>query len=170
MTNSVSHDEGVRQVRLLCPETKRWRTYEVDAALDVALVQRLNDLAFAYGAEIVSLCAGHRGRALRDGGFAFEDERSCAEVRVAIFFPRRQRLAAQQARVCIEVLARACSGPDTVVETFHEPDIDRGSGMRGLHRGRSLVAARHRRQTAEAPAATREWWTGLVERLEGGSL
>jgi hypothetical protein len=142
----------------------------MDAALDVALVQQLNDLAFAYGAEIVSLCAGHRGRALRDGGFAFEDERSCAEVRFAIFFPTRQRLAAQQARVCMEVLARACAGPDTVVETFHEPDIDPGLGKRGLHHGRSLVAVRHRRETAEAPAATREWWTGLVERLGGSRL
>jgi hypothetical protein len=100
-----------------------------------------------------------------------EDEHAFAEVRFAILFPSRQRLAAQQARICIEVLARACSGPDTVVETFHDPDIDRGSGkQRGYHLGRSLVAARHTRPTADAPALARGWWRGLVDRLDGSRL
>ena len=172
MPTTVLPAEGVLQVRLLCPETKRWRTYEVDAALDLTLVQHLNDLAFAHGAEVVSLCAGHEVRDPGgEAGVAIDGERAFAEARFAIFFPSRQRLAAQQARVCIEVLARACAGPDTVVETFHELDIDRGSGKRqGFHLGRSLVAVRHTRPTAEAPAMALAWWRGLVDRLDSNKL
>ena len=156
-----SHDR-VRQVRLRCPETKRWRTYELDAELDVALVQRLNDHAFAHGAQIVSTCVGH---AQTPDGYL---ECSFAEVRFATFFPSWDRLAAQQARICIEVLARASAGRDTVVEVFHEPDLDRGFPTPRRRRlGRSLVAVRHARPTAEAPALAQEWWGHLAERLDG---
>ena len=150
------------------PETKRWRTYQLDTALEVALVQRLNDLAFIHGAEIVSMCAGHEEP---PGGApdlpATLGERSFAEVRFAVFFPSWHRLAAQQARICIELLARASAGQDTVIETFHEPDLDRGSRMpRERQHGRSLVAVRHARPTAEAPTLAQEWWHRLVERLD----
>lgn len=168
----ASSNDGVRQVRLRCPETKRWRTYELDAALEVAVVQRLNDIAFVHGAEIVSTCAGHGespGSVLALP--AHLGERSFAEVRFAVFFPSWHRLAAQQARICIEVLARTCAGQDTVIETFHEPDLDRGSGMpRGRRHGRSLVTVRHARPTAEAPAVAQEWWRRLVERLDGSGM
>ena len=52
-------ENGVRHVRLRSPDQNRWRTCESDAALDPVLMQRLNDLAFARGTEIVSTCAGH---------------------------------------------------------------------------------------------------------------
>lgn len=164
-------NDGVRQVRLLCPETKRWRTYELDVGLEVALVQRLNDLAFVHGAEIVSMCTGHGeppgGALVLPTALG---ERSFAEVRFAAFFPSWHRLAAQQARICIRLLARACSGQDTVIETFHEPDLDQGTRMpRERRHGRSLIAVRHARPTAEAPTLTQEWWRRLVDRLDGSS-
>jgi hypothetical protein len=165
-------NDGVRHVRLRCPETKRWRTYELDATLEVALVQHLNDLAFVHGAEIVSTCAGH-GDGPNDSLVlpTMLGEHSFAEVRFAIFFPSWHRLAAQQARICIEALARACAGQDTDIETFHEPDLDRGSGTtRGRRLGRSLVAVRHARPTAEAPALAQVWWGRLVERLGDSKL
>jgi hypothetical protein len=161
-------ENGVRHVRLRSAETKGWRTYELDAALDPALMQRLNDLAFVHGVEIVSTCSGHgdsdasRGHPATRDGFAF------AEVRFAIFYPSSNRLAAQQARICIEVLARACTGQDTIIETFHEPDIDRGSRTpRGRRQGRSLISARHARPTTEAPDLAQSWWRLLVDRLDG---
>jgi hypothetical protein len=159
-----STENGVRLVRLRFAETKAWRTYELDAALDPVLMQRLNDLAFTHGTEIVSTCAGHdasrRDLAFRDG-FAF------AEVRFAIFFPSSNRLAAQQARICIEVLARACAGEATIIETFHEPNVDRGSRIpRGRQLGRSLVSVRHTRPTASAPDLAQGWWRRLVDRLD----
>ena len=162
------HDDGVCHVRLLCPETKRWRIYELDTALDAALMQRLNDLAFVYGAEIVSTCAGHGDR---PDDPVIDGEGLFAEVRFAIFYPSAHRLAAQQARVCIEVLARACAGQDTVLETFHEPDIDRGFRTpRDQRLGRSLVAVRHALPTAEAPALAQTWWRSLVDRLASSGL
>ena len=164
----ASSDDGVRHVRLRSPETKRWRTCELDAELDVALVQRLNDLAFVHGSEVVSTCAGHRDRP--GGGPACPEidmERAFAEVRFAIFFPSWDRLAAQQARICIETLARACAGQDTIIETFHERDIDRGTRTPRRRRGgRSLVTVRHAQPTAVAPALARDWWHRLVDRLE----
>jgi hypothetical protein len=161
-------DDGMRHVRLRCPETNRWRTYELDAALDAALVQRLNDLAFLHGAEIVSTCAGHEVRpGCGPGHPEIGGERAFAEVRFAIFYPSRRRLAAQQARICIEALARACAGDDTVIETFHEPDLDRHTRTpRGRRLGRSLVAVHHAQATAEAPALAQVWWRRLVDRLE----
>lgn len=163
--------DGVYHARLRCPETNRWRIYELDAALDVALVQRLNDLAFVYGTEIVSLCAGHDDPP--DGVLVLPAilERSFAEARFAIFFPSWDRLAAQQARVCIEVIARACAEQDTVIETLHERDVDRRSRIpRERRHGRSLVAVRHNRPTAEAPALAQEWWHRLVARLDSNRL
>lgn len=162
----------VRQVRLHCAETKRWRTYEVDASLDVALVQRLNDLAFVHGVEIVSTCAGHGDN--HTGGLIHPTtigEDSFAEVRFAIFFPSWNRLASQQARICIEMLARACAGQDTVIETFHEPDLDRSSRTRrGRRLGRSLVSVRHALPTAEAPDLAQVWWHHIAERLDSSRL
>jgi hypothetical protein len=162
-----STENGVRLVRLRFAETKSWRTYELDAALDPVLMQRLNDLAFAHGTEIVSTCAGHgdddasRGDPTTRYGFAF------AEVRFAIFFPSSNRLAAQQTRICIEVLARACAGEATIIETFHEPNVDRGSRIpRGRRLGRPLVSVRHNRPTAEAPDRAQPWRHQLVDRLQ----
>ena len=158
----------VQLARLLSPETRRLRTYELDAALDVALVQRLNDLAFLFGTQIVSVCAGHRDGCRR--AFDFALERSFAEVRFAIFFGTLDRLAAQQARICIELLAGVCAGPETVVESSHVTDVGQGSRTPRRRRlGRSLVAVRHARPTAEAPALAQHWWELLVARLEGTS-
>jgi hypothetical protein len=165
-------NDGVRQVRLRCPETKRWRIYELDATLEVAFVQRLNDLAFLHGAEIVSMCAGH-GDSPSDGLVlpTTLGEHSFAEVRFAIFFPSWDRLTAQRARIYIEALARACAGQDTVIETFHEPDLNRGFRTpRERRRGRSLLAVRHAQPTAEAPALAQVWWRRLVERLDDSKL
>ena len=145
-------EDGVRHVRLRSAETKGWRTYELDAALDPVLMQRLNDLAFVHGVEIVSTCAGHGEGESIPGCWVTSAGIAVAEVRFAIFHPSSNRLAAQQARIYIEVLARACTGQDTIIETFHEPDIDRGSRTpRGRGQGRSLVSVRHARPTASAP-------------------
>lgn len=162
-------NDGVRQVRLRNPETKRWRIYELDAELEETLAQRLNDVAFLHGAMIVSMCAGH-GDSL--GGDprrrAPGDESAFAEVRFAIFYPRWDRLAAQQARIRIEVLARACAGQDTVVEVIHEPDLDRCLRRPRTRRlGRFWVVVRHVRPTAEAPDLAQEWWQCLADRLDG---
>ena len=100
-TDDLDRKRCVRHVRLRSAETKGWRTYELDAALDPVLMQPLNDLALVHGTEIVSTCTGHgdddasRGDPATCYGFAF------AEVRSAIFFPSSNRLAAQQARICI---------------------------------------------------------------------
>jgi len=158
---------GERLVRLRCPETKRWRIYPLDEALDPELVQRLNDLAFLHGAEIVSTCAGHGSPGEDPDDDGLYAERAFAHVRFAIFHPGGRRLEGQQARICIDALARVCAGEDTFVETFHEPDMDRGSRRRRVYRlGRSLVAVRHVQPTADAPDLAREWWRRLVDRLE----
>jgi hypothetical protein len=65
------------------------------------------------------------------------------------------------------VLARAAAGEDTAIETRHEPNIDQGSRVpQGRRLGRSLVSVRHARPTAEAPDLAKDWWQGLVARLE----
>jgi hypothetical protein len=162
-------DKDMRQVRIRCPETRRWRVYELDPALDVELVQRLNDIAFLHGAEVVSTCEGHDNCSCSDSDPKFYYDRAFANVRFAIFFRSRDRLLAQQARLCIDVLAKACTGADTVVETFHEPELDLGSRIPRADRlGRSLVIVRHARPTVEAPALAKAWWRDLVSRLEGG--
>ena len=162
-------NDGVRQVRLRSPETKRWRIYELDAAIQEALAQRLNDLAFLHGAMIVSMCAGHGDSPGGDPKRpALGDEGAFADVRFAIFYPRWDRLAAQQARVCIEALARACAGQDTLVEIIHEPDLDRYPRRpRERRLGRFWVLVRHARPTAEDPELAREWWRRLADRLDG---
>ncbi len=158
-------DDGKRRVRLRCPQTRQWRIHELDVMLDASLVQRLNDLAFVFGTEVVSVCAGHRSET---GDPEIDTERGSADVRFAIFFPSRDRLAAQQARICVELLARVCAGDATVIETFHEPDLDRATKTpRGRRLGRSLVSVRHAQQTAAAPALAQAWWGHLVLRLEG---
>ncbi len=158
----------VRDMRLRDPATKRWRTIEVDAALDDAVIQRLNDLAFVHGTEVVSTCAGH---AIVGDQVANDLDRlnqtAFAHVRFAIFYRSWNRLAAQQARICIEALARASAGQDTVVETFHEPDLDRGGRVpRGRRLGRSLVIVRNAQPTADAPVTDVDWWRRLIGRLE----
>lgn len=165
---TTSTNGGVCHVRLRSAATKHWRTYELDAALDPMLMQRLNDIAFLYGTEIVSVCAGH-GIGDPDPGFAPSYiERPFADVRFAIYYSSSDRLAAQQARICIEMLAHAAAGEHTVIETFHEPNIDKGSRVQRAHRlGRSLVSVRHARPTAEAPDLAQEWWRRLAARLEG---
>ncbi len=163
----LSTENGVRHVRLRSAETKGWRTYELDAELDPVLMQRLNDLAFVHGVEIVSTCAGHGDSDASRGNPAFRDGFAFAEVRFAIFYPSSNRLGAQQARICIEVLAPMCAGEETIIETFHEHDIDRGSRTpRGRRLGRSLVGVRHARPTSEAPDLAQRWWHRLVDRLE----
>lgn len=154
-----------REVRLRIPATKRWRTVSVDASLEPEIVQRLNDVAFAFGAEVVSTCAGHEeGAAFADG---YVDDLAFAELRFAVFFSSWDRLGAQRARICIDLLALAAGGEDTVVATFHERDLDRGTRRPRAHRlGRSLVAVRHARATAEDPESARSWWHRVMERLE----
>ena len=125
-------DDGVRQVRLRCPETERWRTYRLDTALEVSVVQRLNDLAFVHGAEIVSMCAGHEEPPVGILDLpATLGERSFAEVRFAVFFPSWHRLAAQQART-----ASSCSREQAPVRTRSSrpstsPTLIEGPGCRG---------------------------------------
>ncbi|MGC4115602.1 MAG: hypothetical protein QM765_13555 [Myxococcales bacterium] len=127
--------------------------------LELAVVQRLNDLAFEHGTQVVSVCAGHAADA------TFDDEGLYADVRFAIFYPRWDRLAAQQARICIEALARRCAAPDTIIEVVHEPDLDRRSTRREYRLGRMWAVVHHARPTAEAPELAQEWWHRLVERL-----
>jgi hypothetical protein len=117
---------------------------------------------------IVSVCAGHGDPV--PGPAPIYIERRFAEVRFAIFYASSDRLAAQQARICTELLAYAAAGEDTVIETFHEVNIDQGSRVRRRHRlGRSLVCVRHARPTAEAPDLAQDWWRRLVARLEAGT-
>jgi hypothetical protein len=155
--------EGERRIKLWSAETKRWRTYDVDADLVPEILQRLNDLAFVRGVEIVSTCAGHD---VGEHPHPIVEQRAFAEVRFAIFFPSSLRLEAQRAHVCIEALACVIAGEDTVLEKHHETQIDQDPRIpRHARVGRSMLIARHARRTSEAPALARMWWDHLVERL-----
>lgn len=152
---------GARRIQIRSPETKRSYTFDVDADLDPNVLQRLNDLAFAYGFEIVSTCAGH--------GAQVDDDlvRSFAEIRFNAFYERTPRIGARRLRLCIEALARAVAGDHTVIEVMHDAPVDRGRRASSWSRRlrRTMLIARHSRPTLEDPIAAQAWWDELVERL-----
>ena len=113
-----------RRIRLRSPETKRLRTYDVDEELDPTLLQLLNDLAFLYGVEIVSTCAGHDTGWDGDEDDVFGMQASFAEIRFSALYPRSLRLEAQRAKLCISILAATVAGDDSVTEVEHDLVID----------------------------------------------
>ncbi len=156
--------DGDRRVRLRSAETKRWRTYDVDADLDPGILQRLNDLAFLYGVEIVSTCAGHDAGWDGNEDDVFAKQASFAEVRFTAFYPYGLRLEAQRAELCIEMLAAAVSDGDTVVEVEHNIVLD-SHVPRNRRLGQSFLTVRYARPTSEDPSGARTWWNKLAERM-----
>lgn len=162
MTRTHFPEPAQRRVRILSPETRRWRTYEVDEDLDTAILQRLNDVAFLYGVELISTCAGHERRY---GIAALDPEYWHADVRFSVFYPISRSLEGQQARICTEMIAKAVAGEATTVSTTHGHSIHMWPGPDGQF-GRSLLVVRHTRPTHEDPAAAQRWWSGIADRLD----
>lgn len=153
-----------RRIRIRSAETKRWRTYDVDEDLDPDVLQRINDLAFVHGVQVVSTCAGHPEG--RYGHPTLDRPLGFADVRFGVFYPSVMPLDAQRARICIELVAKAIVGESTSVAISHELVIrDTTWDPREQRFGRSLLIARHDRPTAEGPAAAKMWWQAIAERL-----
>lgn len=164
MTRTHLPEPSQRHVRILSPDTRRWRTYDVDEELDVATVQRLNDVAFLYGVELISICAGHKRRY---GIAALDPEYWFADVRFSVFYPISRRLAGRQARICTEMIAKAVAGNATTTSTSHGHPIHMWHGPDGRFE-RSLLTVRHTRPTHEDPGAAHLWWSEIADRLERG--
>lgn len=147
-------------IRLKSAETGRWRTYDLDTELDPTIMQQLNDLAFLYGVEIVSTCAGHDF----DSDDDVDENRPFAEIRFSALYPQCLRLEAQRARLAIETVARAIRGRETATEIEHglvyDPEAPRKRRLE-----QSFLTAVYTRATAEAPDSANAWWKELVERL-----
>lgn len=155
-------EPGQQRIRIRYPETRRWRTYDVDESLDPTLLQRLNDAAFLHGLEVVSTCAGHERRY---GIPVIDREYLVADARLGVFYPVARRFEEQRARVCLEIVAEAIVGASTEVVTSHGDPVEMWPGPDGRF-GRSLLIARHVRPTHEDPAAAALWWATIVDRLQ----
>lgn len=155
-------EPGQHRVRILSPATRRWRTYDVDEDLDAAVLQRLNDLAFLYGVEVISTCAGHERRY---GLAVLDPEYWHADIRLGVFYPISRRLEGQQARICTETAAKALAGEATSTSATHGHPIQMWPGPDGRFR-RSFVIVRRTRPTHEDPAGAQLWWREIVDRLE----
>lgn len=164
MTRTCTPEPGQRRIRILSPETRRWRMYDVDETLDVAVLQRLNDLAFLYGVELISTCAGH---ARRYGIAALDPEYWFANVRFGVFSPVSRKLEGQQGRICTEMIARAVAGEATITSTSHGHPVHMWHGPDGTF-SRSFLIVRHSRATHEDPAEAHLWWSMIADRLERG--
>ena len=153
-----------RRVRLRSPETKRLRTYDVDEELDPKVLQLLNDLAFLYGVEIVSTCAGHDTGWDGDEDDVFGMQASFAEIRFSALYPRSPRLEAQRAKLCISILAATVAGDDSITEVEHDLVIDPEQPRR-RQLGQSFLTLRYMTPTCKDPEGARTWWGRIVKRM-----
>jgi len=156
--------QGERRIRLRCPETRRLRTYDVDEELDPDILQRLNDLAFLYGVEIVSTCVGHDTGWDGDEDDVFAKQASFAEIRFSALYPQSLRLDAQRARVCIELLAMVVAGGDSVTEVEHGIVMD-PEQPRCRRLAESFLTVRYSQPTWKDPEGARTWWERMVRRM-----